>query len=694
MKNAITRGISLLIAIAIIFIPIQIPSKITANAAEGRLYNQNDSQWKNVKFTKYATSGNDMYTSGCGIFSFCNAIYALNGNKPDAVEVATWAVNNGSYQPGNGGVYRQAFYKKIQSAYGEKFNFKIDGQYYGKVTDARLINHLKNGGVAAIHVYDHFMAITGYNASNNTYHVIESAVYSGRGLQADSWVSASKMSSGNTNVDWYALISNTDIIPSTPRIENARISKITNTGYIVQCEVYDEVNSVTRVAFPTWTTNTDSSGNSQDDIVWADGTISGSTATFEVKISDHNNELGYYRTHIYCYNSTGASSSVALPDVFVEQTEPSIYNVKITSQTSTSYTIQCEVEDIESGIDRVQFPTWTTSNGQDDLISDWGTSESVRGSIEGNIVTYTVNISDHNNELGEYESHIYAYDKSGNYSAFGFKVLIENNPPTISDVKIINQTSTSYTVQCKVSDSESLIDRVQFPTWTTENGQDDIAENWGSNEKVKGTLNDDIATFTVNITDHNNEVGEYNTHIYAYDKCGNYTTFGVIVNLGVYKLSVDPNGGTYDNTTLLVVKEHILKYGYSYWGKIGEGEYGNATRNGYTLTGYYSEPNGGTKVYDSNGIAMDTEYFTNLTFFGDGDLTVYAQWEVIKGDVNADNSFNVADTVLLQKWLLAVPDTELTNWQAADLCKDGKLDAFDMIEMRKLLVQNNSLSAQ
>ena len=188
---------------------------IQSFAAEGRLYNQNDSKWKNVKFTKYSTSGNDMYTSGCGIFSFCNAIYALNGNTPDAVEVATWAVNNGSYQPGNGGMYRQAFYNNVQSAYGDRFNFKIDGQYYGKITDTRLINHLKSGGVVAIHVSNHFMAVTGYNSSNNTYHVIESAVYSGRGLQADSWVSASKMSSGNTNVDWYALISNKSSVSAT-----------------------------------------------------------------------------------------------------------------------------------------------------------------------------------------------------------------------------------------------------------------------------------------------------------------------------------------------------------------------------------------------------------------------------------------------------------------------------------------------
>ena len=38
----------------------------------------------------------------------------------------------------------------------------------------------------------------------------------------------------------------------------------------------------------------------------------------------------------------------------------------------------------------------------------------------------------------------------------------------------------------------------------------------------------------------------------------------------------------------------------------------------------------------------------------------------IMGDVNGDGSFGVSDVVLLQKWLLAVPDTHLANWKAAD----------------------------
>lgn len=46
------------------------------------------------------------------------------------------------------------------------------------------------------------------------------------------------------------------------------------------------------------------------------------------------------------------------------------------------------------------------------------------------------------------------------------------------------------------------------------------------------------------------------------------------------------------------------------------------------------------------------------------------------------------DVVLLQKWLLAVPDAKLNNWKAGDLCRDGKLDVFDLCIMRrKLIVQ-------
>lgn len=61
--------------------------------------------------------------------------------------------------------------------------------------------------------------------------------------------------------------------------------------------------------------------------------------------------------------------------------------------------------------------------------------------------------------------------------------------------------------------------------------------------------------------------------------------------------------------------------------------------------------------------------------------------EKITGDVNADGKFDIADVVLLQKWLLAVPDAKLADWKAADLCKDNRLDVFDLCLMKRELLK-------
>lgn len=65
----------------------------------------------------------------------------------------------------------------------------------------------------------------------------------------------------------------------------------------------------------------------------------------------------------------------------------------------------------------------------------------------------------------------------------------------------------------------------------------------------------------------------------------------------------------------------------------------------------------------------------------------FGEHKTIRGDVNADGKFEIADAVLLQKWLLGVPDTKLKDWKAADLCGDNKLDTFDLCAMRKELVK-------
>ena len=103
------------------------------------------------------------------------------------------------------------------------------------------------------------------------------------------------------------------------------------------------------------------------------------------------------------------------------------------------------------------------------------------------------------------------------------------------------------------------------------------------------------------------------------------------------------------------------------------------TSNGVTFILYSKQIKNGEKLtLGANGQSTGCMNYTVLATNADK-LTV-------RGDVNADGEFNVADIVLLQKWVLAVPDTELADWQAGDLCTDGRLDTFDLVMMRKELL--------
>ena len=68
--------------------------------------------------------------------------------------------------------------------------------------------------------------------------------------------------------------------------------------------------------------------------------------------------------------------------------------------------------------------------------------------------------------------------------------------------------------------------------------------------------------------------------------------------------------------------------------------------------------------------------------------------ERIFGDVNADGALTISDVVLLQKWLLAVPDTQLADWKAADFNEDQTLNGFDLCQMRYALLKQEENAKQ
>ncbi len=56
------------------------------------------------------------------------------------------------------------------------------------------------------------------------------------------------------------------------------------------------------------------------------------------------------------------------------------------------------------------------------------------------------------------------------------------------------------------------------------------------------------------------------------------------------------------------------------------------------------------------------------------------------GDVNLDGEVTVSDVVMLQKWL--VKSGDLTCWQNADLCEDGKINVFDLCLLKRKVMEN------
>lgn len=106
-----------------------------------------------------------------------------------------------------------------------------------------------------------------------------------------------------------------------------------------------------------------------------------------------------------------------------------------------------------------------------------------------------------------------------------------------------------------------------------------------------------------------------------------------------------------------------------------------STSNDLTMKIYSKSMKSGEKMIlgTAGGLVESVNY---VVFAKEGTVAV-------RGDVNMDGKFDIVDLVLLQKWILAVPDTKLANWKAADLCEDDRLNVFDLCLMKRMLVENS-----
>lgn len=246
-------------------------------------------------------------------------------------------------------------------------------------------------------------------------------------------------------------------------------------------------------------------------------------------------------------------------------TLPEISNVEVT-QDVEGYTITCNVAD-DYEIDRVQFPTWTVANGQDDLDKEWATSDFSKGKIDDGKVTYRVNRSDHNNETGLYITDIYAYDVHGNYVTYSVEHTFESTAPIVNSLSV-SKTDTGYTVYCTAAD-ESGVSYVEYETYKLMNDSSElIASGKMENPLITEDNKESFFTCTNEIEDN----GYYRTNVSVFDIYGNCKKDSVVICLDNEKQTLDPvvtksfNGHTY---VLFDLGEMTLEEASLYCNSIG-----------------------------------------------------------------------------------------------------------------------------
>ena len=154
----------------------------------------------------------------------------------------------------------------------------------------------------------------------------------------------------------------------------------------------------------------------------------------------------------------------------------------LTNKTNESYQVTCEVRDENSGINRVEFPTWTSTGGQDDIKWVQGTIQSSTQNSDKVYnymkVTRTFTRSEWANQLDYYNTHIYATDNKGNQrliGSFNNIDLRDSTPPTVTLNKNPNVTWSNQNVTVQINATDNAggtgVQTVQYSLdnnqWTT-----------------------------------------------------------------------------------------------------------------------------------------------------------------------------------------------------------------------------------
>ena len=270
-------------------------------------------------------------------------------------------------------------------------------------------------------------------------------------------------------------------------------------------------NGVRSVSVPIW-----SETGGQDDLVWytANRQANG-TYTVNVKAADHKNSTGLYNVHLYYVQNNGQLTGVG-------GTTTNVYIGKRPEDLKPSGTLTIENNNVETGtfdavirnvvapngLKEVLIPTWSDKNWQDDLV--W--HKAVRQS-DGSYRA-TIKASDHKNDDGKYNVHVYYVDQSDKRNYITETTTEVHHVKPSGTLTIANNNVEPGTFDAVIRNvvAPNGLKEVLIPTWSDKNWQDDLV--WH-----KAVLQSDGSyRATIKASDHKNEDGKYNVHVYYVDQ--------------------------------------------------------------------------------------------------------------------------------------------------------------------------------
>ena len=275
----------------------------------------------------------------------------------------------------------------------------------------------------------------------------------------------------------------------TPAVRPQQLGYYFNTARTVMYLTYSAPQQ-TALRFAVW-----GEQDGQNDLHWYQAKKQNGRWVAEVPLINHQ-ETGTYMVHIYNQNGLPQGlldHGTVVVDNLVQQEKPALKAALSADGRYLNLTLTGG-----SDLAKVWFPTWSQKNGQDDL--QW---YEARKQADGSW-TYSVLLSRHNT-TGTYFIHAYGNSKQNlvaHTTAYVEKIPGPEMKAAVSaDGRYLDVTLTG----------RSDLSRVWFPTWSQDNGQDDLRWHEAARQA------DGSWTCRIALSDHSG-TGVYFIHAYGNTK--------------------------------------------------------------------------------------------------------------------------------------------------------------------------------